>query len=139
MFFLVSSAFVYADEKNKSCREVTMRFIDKGVTKIKKLKLCEVQKEQNKYIVSPECLNDDCPPLRGPRKKVVLESRFSDVGTPGFKVCHKIGGIPQIFEYHKENPEDWIRADRCMFDDEGKYFVETSHLFLLWYNHIKNN
>ncbi len=45
------------------------------------------------------------------------------VGSPGFKICEKIGGVPQIMEFWDE--EEWIKTSRCLFKDSSYVDIGT--------------
>ena len=47
-----------------------------------------------------------------------LKDVQAEKGSPGFKVCEKLNGIPQFIEYW--DGESWIKSSRCIFND-GSY------------------
>jgi hypothetical protein len=47
-------------------------------------------------------------------------------GSPGFKICAKLNGIPQFLEFWDN--ENWIKSSRCIFNDGS--FVDIGSLTL---------
>ena len=47
-----------------------------------------------------------------------------ETGSPGFKVCDKYSGTPQIIDFWAEN--QWRQSSRCIFSDGS--FIDNSSL-----------
>ncbi len=81
-------------------------------------------KHKDKFLVSKKCKDLKCAP---PRKPLIIESFYSEYGTPAFKVCHELGGRGQVIQYWNNK---WIDSDRCIFDQDN--YIETTYLYVLW-------
>jgi len=78
----------------------------------------------NKNILySRNCLDQNCKAFKS-KKRFQLKDLYSEYGSPGFKLCHEIGGLPEIisFDVNKES----YKLDRCLFPD--KSYVDTGSL-----------
>lgn len=118
----------------QDCRKVDIKYTNKAKTVKEKLFACFVKDKRNPYLVSKDCLDDKCSYLQHPeRNPINLRDTMSEFGSPGFKICHKLGGQPQIFEY-EDKERGWLNADRCIFK-EGT-FVQTNRLETIWRHFI---
>lgn len=96
--------------------------------------LCEKNIGKIVFYVSKSCVNDQCAILKRPKKTLAIKDYHGNFGSPGFKLCAELGGVPQIFDY-KFAKTDWKTAARCFF---GKDFVEISLLTQEWKSMIND-
>jgi hypothetical protein len=68
-----------------------------------------------------ECTSNLPGPFSMKHKDVQAEQ-----GSPGFKICEKLNGIPQFVEFWDK--EAWIKTSRCIFNDGS--FVDIASLSL---------
>ena len=86
------------------------------------------------FYLSKSCADKKCEILLRKKTNLIIKDYYSNFGSPGFKLCFELGGVPKIFEFSKDKVL-WQSAERCFFE---KDFVEISLLTRLWKNHIKN-
>ncbi len=60
-----------------------------------------------------KCMADFDQPIPMKMSEVTGEK-----GSPGFKICEKVGGVPQIIDYWEG--DKWVKTARCVFKD-GSY------------------
>lgn len=65
-----------------------------------------------------KCMADFDQPIPMKMSEVTGEK-----GSPGFKICEKVGGVPQIIDYWEGNK--WVKTARCVFRD-GSYIDNGS-------------
>ncbi len=74
-------------------------------------------------IHSPNCENSSCV-TEDENFVFNMNDLLSSVGKPGFELCRKLNGTPQIIEFQVDRI--WYRLDRCSFDEKG--FIDTDSL-----------
>ena len=65
------------------------------------------------------CISKDLDPI----EFKISEKNF-ETGSPGFKICEKYNGTPQIIEFW--TGKKWQPSSRCIFSDGS--FIDTSSL-----------
>lgn len=133
ILFLLSTTTLWA-----SCDEVETKIIFDKKAVYKKEVIC-IQKTSDNMIfyVSKSCLDHQCEILKRKKKKLVLKDYHHNIGSPGFKLCEELGGVPQIFEFAKDKKIGlWQSTERCFFNND---FVEISLLTREWKSSIKKN
>ena len=65
------------------------------------------------------CISKDLEPIDFKTSELNFE-----IGSPGFKICEKYNGTPQIIEFWAETK--WKPSSRCIFSD--KSFIDNSSL-----------
>jgi hypothetical protein len=63
----------------------------------------------------------------------VIKDYKGNIGSPGFKLCRALDGVPQIFEW-KSGDKKWQSTERCLLGNE---FVEIGLLTKIWKKKIK--
>lgn len=77
---------------------------------------------------SPECIsmmNTKCP-FSEIDKNLNYRDFILPVGSPGFNICHHLGGSPQSYEI-KTKSGKWEHYERC-FSKDKKHFVDIDSL-----------
>lgn len=64
-------------------------------------------------LVSHGCQKFECVPNKSVGK---FSDYYSEIGTPGFKICRKLGGEPEIIEFFVDGKS--YSLDRCLFKEE---------------------
>lgn len=100
-----------------------IKYIYKGEEKMEVAGYCF--SADHSYLLSPGCQNQPCAALSGSLPKIPDSDLAGSLGSPGFKLCRKVGGEPQLLEYF--DGEKWWSADRCLFARDGS-FVDTGIL-----------
>lgn len=118
----------------KDCFETTTKIIYMKKAEIETVTLCK-NKTSDKmlFYTSASCLNNKCEILKRTKKKIAIPDYTGSIGSPGFKLCQSLGGIPQIFDFQDES-KLWKNSERCFFGRED--FVEISLLTHNWKNYI---
>ena len=65
------------------------------------------------------CQNRELIPI-----KIKMSEVSNESGSPGFKICEKYNGIPQIIEFWAT--DEWHSTSRCIFSDGS--FIDNSSL-----------
>jgi hypothetical protein len=73
--------------------------------------------------------------LKKNKSEIKIKDYYNRAGSPGFKLCRELGGVPQIFEFKKLIKSDWQSVSRCLFSNED--FVEISLLTKEWKSFVK--
>jgi hypothetical protein len=100
------------------CIAGEIRWLDANQTKSETSQYC-FNNDRN-TLVSKNCINGKCKVLKalsdilGTKLKI-----YSDVGNPGFNLCHEIGGYPQIIEFF--DSVNWYKLNRCTFNEDQSY------------------
>lgn len=133
---ILTIGFLLTFSDVSACEEVDIKIIYDRKTEFSKEILCSQKTSDNMiFYLSKSCVNDGCDILK--RKKTTLEIKnyASQMGSPGFKICEALGGIPQIFEFKKIKSSQWQSTERCLFEKND--FVEISLLSRDWKKFIK--
>lgn len=118
-----------------TCREAEIKIIYDKRPILSKEMMCEKKLSNNlTYYMSPRCEKGDCAVLKRKKSNLIIPNYIGNIGSPGFKLCEKLGGVPQIFEF-KMDGRDWESTERCLF---GEDFIEISFLTQTWKDYIKN-
>lgn len=134
IFFLLASTKLWAS----SCDDVETKIIFDKKEIYKSEVLCLKKTSDNMvFYVSKSCAEDQCEVLKRKKKEILIKDYHHNVGSPGFKLCEELGGVPQIFEFAKDKKiGHWQSSERCFF---GKDFIEISLLTREWKSFIKKN
>jgi hypothetical protein len=110
MFFIGLSYSANAIE----CKTYKTRYINKKSSVVNNEKIC-ITKFGDVTATSENCTsitNKKCP-FKGLKKSREYRSFVSEIGSPGFNLCHYLEGSPQIYEIQIE--EKWKPFERCYF------------------------
>lgn len=113
--------FAHAEESDFTCMasEIKIPYAD-GKTKTEKVEIC-TNKDRNS-LRSKGCLKLECLP-KEKLKRIKFSDVVADSGSPGFKICHAIGGKAELIEFKAD--DQWYSLDRCRL---GKEFVNPGVL-----------
>jgi hypothetical protein len=118
------------------CFPVQTKIILGGKTEIEKSTLCKKKMDDEMlFYVSESCDKGLCEILKRPKKNISVKNYKDNIGSPGFKLCEELGGIPQIFEF-KTQAGTWESTERCFFDKAD--FVEISLLTREWKQYVQS-
>lgn len=122
--FLTINAFA-------ECEKVETKIIFDKKPVINKEEICSiVTSDSTKYYLSKSCEKEKCEILKRTAKEIKIENYTHNIGSPGFKLCEALEGIPQIFEFKKIKDKEWESTSRCLFGKSD--FVEISFLMMKW-------
>lgn len=117
LLLLIETAF--------ACEEKPIRFIYDSKTVLQKKIVClssnKASSESCQDITSKNCFASSWL-----KKKVPFKDMVKSVGSPGFNLCHKLGGLPQLYEIETA-PGKWENYERCQSADL-KQFVDIDDL-----------
>jgi hypothetical protein len=122
--------FTYASE----CFNSKSTIIFNHEKKSEDFKICIYSHEKINYLVSESCLDLKCSLLNQKIEGIEIPDRKFNIGSPGFKLCYVLGGVPQIFDYINLSQKNET-TDRCLFGKND--FVENSLLIDLWRGVVK--
>ena len=124
-FFLASSVGQAANPNAYDCKVVKLHYI-RAKKSIKKNEAICVHKK-NFALVSPMCLIRQCDIF-----KKIKESGdrpgLTSLGTPDHRLCHDIGGVPQVIDYKWGSQS--VERSRCLSKVDGS-FIDTETLVAL--------
>lgn len=82
-----------------------------------KEEICEYQYKNLKFYVSKRCSDKQNECLGLLREETVeVKNAYSEIGSPGFKLCYAVKGSPQIFEFEKDHSME--ESDRCLLGND---------------------
>ena len=90
---------------------------------IEKQTMCQVINGHYTYFTSPDCKEKKCKLFSSTKESFKDFKAFSQIGSPGFRLCRQLGGVGQIITVTKGKNK--IETERCL---DGKSFVEISFL-----------
>lgn len=137
LFFCFLVFSIEASEKSCEMHNVKIIFDKKPI--VSNEEMCRFIDEDNSlYYMSKSCLFYGCEVLKKKKGKLVIPNYYGKIGSPGFKLCEELGGVPQIFEFQKKSvsKNDWQNTERCLFNKRD--FVEISYLTKEWKTYIKS-
>ena len=120
----------------KDCFLGKLRYLKRGKRVVENSTYCFLKsiKRKTPYIVSQKCYLKKCEIIKNGPHPVVVTNSASNYGTPGFKLCEKLQGSPQLFEYKTKNK--WFETGRCIFGHDSyveiPYLIDTWQKFILW-------
>lgn len=118
-----------------NCNEVQVKIIFDKKPVVTKETLCsEKTPDSMVFYVSKSCVDKKCEILKRKKEDLTIKNYTGNMGSPGFKLCSELGGVPQIFEFAVIGSTLWQSTDRCLFE---KDFVEISLLSREWKSFIK--
>lgn len=118
-FFLLGAISLSAwAGKDFGCIDGKIRYIDGKEEKVVKESYCYdtiLRKIYSSGRCKPntKCMADFDKPIM-----MKVSEVSGETGSPGFKICEKVGGVPQIMEFWEGN--QWVKTARCIFKD-GSY------------------
>ncbi|MDO9182853.1 MAG: hypothetical protein Q7U04_10620 [Bacteriovorax sp.] len=119
----------------KDCFETKTKIIFDKKSEFENIILCKKNTPDNMlYYVSKSCYQDRCEILKRAKINLVIKNYTANFGSPGFKLCDTLGGIPQIFDFQDQDKK-WQTSERCFFGQ--KDFVEISLLTSQWKESIR--
>lgn len=125
--------FLFPFVLEAECFPVTTKIIFQGKAETAKNQLCKKRtKDGMLFFVSKSCEKDQCEILKRTPKNLIIKKYKDSIGSPGFKLCQELGGVPQIFEFQLDLAKEkkWQTSERCYFERED--FVEISLLTHEW-------
>jgi hypothetical protein len=126
LYYSLMSSTIHANE----CFNTKTKIIFDGKPELEKITLCQKKTPDNMlFLTSKSCLNDQCEILKRPKKNLIIKNYVSNIGSPGFKLCEELGGVPQIFDF-LDPANKWLSSERCFFGKSD--FVEISLLTREW-------
>ncbi len=130
LFLLLFSQNTFA----ANCESVQVKIIFDRKPVYSKETLCSQKDSDNiLFYVSSGCAKGECEILKRKKSTLTIKNYYHNIGSPGFKLCEELGGVPQIFEFLKPKSALWQSTDRCLFN---KDFVEISLLTKEWKSYI---
>lgn len=127
MLFLFS--FNVLSDVVPNCQKIKTQVIFKGQKEINIEEICFINKAGITFLVSKSCENAQCDLLKKKIKNIIIPENNSSIGSPGFKLCYELGGVPQIFEFTQSHLKS-ESTDRCFYGKSD--FVEISLLLDIW-------
>lgn len=85
-------------------------------------------------LISKKCYKKKCTNIHRFPTSIEIKNFFAPVGSPGFKLCKKLQGSPQIMEYW--TGKKWVLTSRCIFSKDE--YVEIDYLIGKWKIFIKH-
>lgn len=136
IFFLLATIYSSTLFAKPTCEEAKIKIIFDKKPIITSEILCLRKTAENMvFYISETCAQGECEVLNREKKILEIKDYTSTVGSPGFKLCTELGGVPQIFEYStKKDKGKWQSTERCLFG--AKDFVEISLLVREWKSFI---
>ena len=133
LFFCFLVFSIEASEK--SCEKYNIKIIFDKKPIVSSEEMCSFIDEDNSlYYMSKSCLFYGCEVLKKKKTRLVISNYLGKIGSPGFKLCNELGGVPQIFEFQKKS-KAWQNTERCLFNKRD--YVEISFLTKEWKAFIK--
>lgn len=126
---LIAGLFAHAEEPLQ-CEKGQIRSVTSGKVTVTDFKYC-YDKATKSQLFSPNCRSKKCVAFDYP-EELRFKEFIGPTGSPGFKVCRKVGGIPQIVEFSVSGK--WYKLDQCVFQDGS--FVNSDYL-AHYYFHLK--
>lgn len=111
------------------CSTGEIRYKYFGELKLEKAQYC--YNDSKTELQSQSCFEGKCQLIEDFKVKtreVDYYSLGSQYGTPGFKLCKIIGGLPQVVEFRVSG--EWFALDRCL-QGSDKSFIDTGLLLNL--------
>lgn len=132
ILFFLFSASIFAD----TCEQANIKVIfDKKIILTKETLCLKKTADNMLFYISKSCVDDKCSILKKNKSEIKIKDYYNRVGSPGFKFCRELGGVPQIFEFKNLMKSDWQSVSRCLFSNED--FVEISLLTKEWKSFVK--
>lgn len=126
VILLLLSHKIYAE----TCEEVKVRIIFNKKAVITKEILCQIKTVDHMlFYISKSCADNACEIMKRKKYRLLIKDYNSNLGSPGFKLCTELDGVPQIFEFSKGS-DIWESSERCLFG--ARDFVEISYLTREW-------
>lgn len=137
MKFLVTCVLLFLNTTQaQSCSDAQVKIIFEGKPIVTKETMCTIKTpDKMLFYVSKSCQNYNCDILKKRKSSIEIKNYYNNIGSPGFKLCFELGGIPQIFEF-SNGADHWQSTERCIFNSLD--FVEISLLTSEWKNFIRH-
>jgi hypothetical protein len=135
-FFIIFIYSIFSTLQASDCAQMKIRIIYNKKAVLSNEVLCKIKtKDQMLFYLSKSCLEDKCEILSRKKAPISIKDYYRNIGSPGFKLCNKLGGIPQIFEF-SSGKNIWQSTERCLFGSSD--FVEISLLSEVWNKFVVN-
>lgn len=120
-----------------SCNDYKIKIVYNKKDQLSKEKMCTfIDEDKTLYYMSESCLFYGCSVLKKKKENLVIPDYHSKIGSPGFKLCLELGGLPQILEFSLPSDNGhWQSTERCLLNE--KDFIEISFLTKEWKNLVK--
>ncbi|MBY0413041.1 MAG: hypothetical protein K2Q18_02695 [Bdellovibrionales bacterium] len=108
-----------------ACEVKPIRFMYERKMVYKEIAICI----QDNKAFSDQCSDlesSKCFTSESLQKKIEFKTLIKSTSSPGFNLCHKIGGFPQLYEI-EVSPKKWQNFERCQSPDL-KQFVDIDDL-----------
>ena len=118
LFFL--SVLVLAGEKFSlpdHCISGQIRFTRYSKETVEKADYCF--NSEKTFLVSKNCVSKKAQCIALMSKRNEIEDLVSEYGSPGFKLCYQVHGLPQIIEFY--DGEAWVSTSRCFFKSDKSF------------------
>lgn len=108
-------------DNDMTCTRSSFRSVTGGKTSITAHTFC-YDKTKTK-LSSKDCRRQQCQAFKL-KKKFEFQELYQGIGNPGFALCRKLEGHPEILEFQVK--KEWYKLDRCLFKESS--FVNTDQL-----------
>lgn len=137
MKIIIPLVIFFTTTLHAECFKVETKIIFDSKPVLTKETICTiVDADKMLFYVSKSCEDNSCDILKKAPKKIVIKNYYQNLGSPGFKLCEALGGVPQIYEFKKSKAKQSESTDRCLFGKQD--FVEISYLSQKWKSFISN-
>lgn len=103
------------------CSKGNIIYTEYQEDKIIKSEFC--YNDEKTILLSKKCKDHKCDAFKN-QNTFPIDEFLGETGKPGFKLCRKLGGKPQIIKFSVK--KDLFKLDRCIFND-GEY-ADTGYL-----------
>lgn len=112
-FITTIFVFLAVTSVSAKCFQTKSSIIENQKRVESKEEICEHNYKNLKFFVSKRCAEKQNECLTLLREEVVeVKNAYSEIGSPGFKLCYAVNGSPQIFEFEKDKTVE--ESDRCI-------------------------
>lgn len=127
---LVLISFSLVAQPDLKCEGGEIRYLLDGKMEFEKSTYC--YNADKTVLLSYECVEKKC--AKSFIKSDISKSELSSViGAPGFSLCRKLSGTPQIIEFRAEGK--WWELDRCVF--QKQLYLDSAYLFRSFFDSKK--
>ena len=122
--FIIFLSTLYIGIANSECIEGKIKHTFKNKDVLSKENYC-YELESNMLLSSDPCPGDKvCQNKELKPIGIKMSEVSNESGSPGFKICEKYNGIPQVIEFWAT--DEWHTTSRCIFNDGS--FIDNSSL-----------
>ncbi len=111
--FLLMVFSLFSLSAHTECFQSNTKIIKNQKSIENKETICEYEYKKLKFYVSKNCKDkyNQCHALMR-EEDIKVKNAFSEIGSPGFKLCYALNGSPQIFTFTKGDEQE--ETDRCI-------------------------